>query len=299
MKKKAVKGESGQLRLGIPKGSLEESTYNLFRKAGFKITRSERSLYPSVDDSELAVMLFRPQEMPRYVEEGVIDAGVTGYDWIVENDSKVVEVRDLTYAKQTTQPVRWVLACHESSKFKSVYDLEGKRIATELVNVTRDYLRKKRVRAEVEFSWGATEAKPPRLADAIVEATETGSSLRANNLRIIDTVLTSTPKLIANRASYQDRWKREKIDNLALLLGGAMVAEQKVGLKMNVPERCLKAVLKKLPALKKPTIAPLSEKGWYDVETVIDEKIVRTLIPELKRAGASGIIEYPLNKVID
>lgn len=288
-----------KLRLGIPKGSLEESTYHLFRKAGFRITGSERSLYPSVDDTELAVMLFRPQEMPRYVEEGVIDAGVTGYDWILENSSKVIEVRDLAYSKQTNRPVRWVLACHEDSKFKSVDDLEGKKIATELVNVTREFLRKKGVKAVVEFSWGATEAKPPRLADAIVEATETGSSLRANHLRIIDTVLTSTTKLIANPKSYKDPWKRDKIDNLALLLGGAIVAEQKVGLKMNVPEKYLKNVLKKLPALKKPTVAPLSEKGWYDVETVIDENVVRTLIPELKRAGASGIIEYPLNKVID
>lgn len=288
-----------KLKLGLPKGSLEEATYNLFRKAGFRIVTSARSFYPTVDDEELEIILFRPQEMSRYVEEGVIDAGLTGYDWILENGSSVVEIKDLTYAKQTNRPVRWVLAVHNDSPVKTVRDLRGKKIVTELVHVTKRYLHRNGVEAEVEFSWGATEAKPPRLADAIVEATETGSSLRANNLKIVDTVLVSTTKLIANKASYRDAWKKEKLDNIALLLEGAMAAEEKVGLKMNVAEKNLKKVLKVLPALKNPTIAPLSTKGWFDVETIIDEKIVRTLIPQLKKLGASGIIEYPLNKVID
>lgn len=288
-----------KLKLGLPKGSLEEATYNLFKKAGFRITAASRSFYPSVDDEELEIILFRPQEMSRYVEEGVIDAGLTGGDWILENKSKVVEIIDLIYSKQTNKPVRWVLAVHNDSNVKSVKDLAGKKIVTELVNATKEYLKRHHVSAEVEFSWGATEAKPPRLADAIVEATETGSSLRANNLRIVDTVLTSTTKLIANKKSYSDHWKKEKLDNIAMLLQGAMAAEAKVGLKMNVPEKMLDNVLKILPALKNPTVAPLSTKGWFDVETIIDEKIVRNLIPQLKKAGASGIIEYPLNKVID
>ncbi len=288
-----------KLKLGLPKGSLEEATYNLFKKAGFRITTASRSFYPTVDDEELEIILFRPQEMSRYVEEGVIDAGLTGGDWILENKSKVVEIIDLTYSKQTNKPVRWVLAVHNDSHVKSVKDLGGKKIVTELVNVTKDYLKKHHVDAEVEFSWGATEAKPPRLADAIVEATETGSSLRANNLRIVDTVLTSTTQLIANKKSHADHWKKDKLDNIAMLLQGAMAAEEKVGLKMNVPEKMLKNVLSILPALKNPTVAPLSTRGWFDVETIIDEKIVRTLIPQLKKAGASGIIEYPLNKVID
>lgn len=288
-----------KLKLGLPKGSLEEATYNLFKKAGFRITTASRSFYPSVDDEELEIILFRPQEMSRYVEEGVIDAGLTGHDWILENESKVVEIIDLTYSKQTNKPVRWVLAVHNDSPVKSVKDLKGKKIVTELVNVTKNYIKKHQVEAEVEFSWGATEAKPPRLADAIVEATETGSSLRANNLRIVDTVLTSTTKLIANKKSYSDSWKKDKLGNIAMLLQGAMAAEEKVGLKMNVPEAKLESLLKILPALKNPTVAPLSTKGWVDVETIIDEKVVRTLIPQLKKAGASGIIEYPLNKVID
>ena len=288
-----------KLKLGLPKGSLEEATYNLFKKAGFRITTASRSFYPSVDDEELEIILFRPQEMSRYVEEGVIDAGLTGHDWILENESKVVEIIDLTYSKQTNKPVRWVLAVHNDSPVKSVKDLKGKKIVTELVNVTKNYIKKHQVEAEVEFSWGATEAKPPRLADAIVEATETGSSLRANNLRIVDTVLTSTTKLIANKKSYSDSWKKDKLGNIAMLLQGAMAAEEKVGLKMNVPEAKLESLLKILPALKNPTVAPLSTKGWVDVETIIDEKVVRSLIPQLKKAGASGIIEYPLNKVID
>jgi ATP phosphoribosyltransferase len=287
-----------KLKIALPKGSLEEATYEIFGKAGFRIVPASRSYYPSVDDEELDIVLYRPQEMPRYVEDGVVDCGLTGYDWVVENDADVVEVCELAYSKQTSRPVRWVLAVHENSTFQSVKDLKGKKIATELVNVTAKYLAKHKVKAEVEFSWGATEVKPPVLADAIVEATETGSSLRANRLRVIDTVLTSTTRFIANKASYKDAWKRRKLDNLVILLKGAITAQAKVGLKMNVPKKSLKQVLKILPALKKPTISNLSEDGWYDVETIIDEEVVRHLVPELKAAGASGIIEYPLNKVI-
>lgn len=287
-----------KLRLGLPKGSLEESTFNLFKKAGFKISGRSRSYYPYCDDQEIEIILFRPQEMPRYIEDGVIDAGLTGYDWIVENGSDVVEVLDLVYAKQTKQKVRWVLCVKEGSKFKSVKDLQGKKIATELVNVTKKYLKKNKVKADVEFSWGATEVKPPDLADAIVEVTETGSSLRANNLKIIDTLLESSTKLIANKASYKDKWKKEKIDTLAMLLNGAIIAEDKVGLKMNVPEKALKNILNILPAMQRPTVSSLSEDGWYDVDTILDENVVKFLIPKLKKAGASGIIEYPLNKVI-
>jgi len=288
-----------KLTLGLPKGSLEDATYRLLGKAGFAIIARSRSYYPIINDEEIACILLRPQEMSRYVEDGIVDAGLTGYDWIIENNSKVEEILDLTYAKQTRKKVTWVLAVKNDSKFKSVKDLQGKKIATELVNVTKKYLRKHNVTADVEFSWGATEVKPPVLADAIVEVTETGSSLRANNLRIIDVVLESSTKFIANKKSYIDSWKKEKIDTIALLLNGAIQAEDKVGLKMNVREKDLDAILTLLPALKKPTIAPLSAKGWYDVETIIDEDIVRKLIPALKKAGASGIIEYPLNKVID
>jgi ATP phosphoribosyltransferase len=287
-----------KLKLGLPKGSLEEATYRLFAKAGYKISVRARSYYPHIDDADIEIVLFRPQEMSRYVEDGIIDAALTGYDWIVENNSKVVEILDLTYAKQTRQNVKWVLAVKEDSRFKTVKDLQGKKIATELVQVTKRYLKKNKVQAEVEFSWGATEVKPPLLADAIVEVTETGSSLRANNLRIIDVVLESSTKFIANKASVADTWKKEKIDILAMLLNGAIQAEEKVGLKMNIGKNDLENILRILPALKRPTISTLSEEGWYDVETIIDEKVVRTLVPELKKAGASGIIEYPLNKVI-
>lgn len=287
-----------KLKLALPKGSLEEATYNLLRKAGFNTSVDSRSYFPVVDDPELEVVLYRPQEMSRYVEEGVVDCGLTGHDWVVENDSQVLELCELTYSKRTKNPVRWVLAVHEDSPYRKPEDLQGKKIATELVNVTQEYLRKKKVKAEVEFSWGATEVKPPKLADAIVEATETGESLRANRLRIIDTVLVSTTQFIANKKSYTDSWKRRKMDNFILLLNGAILAQDKVGLKMNVAEKDLKKVLKILPALKTPTISSLSDKGWYDVETIADEAIVRELIPELKKAGASGIIEYPLNKVI-
>lgn len=287
-----------KLKIALPKGSLEEATYNLFKRAGFKINVNSRSYIPSIDDPEIEVVLFRPQEMSRYVEEGIVDCGLTGHDWIVENESDVVELCELQYSKRTSNPVRWVLAVHESSPFKSVKDLKGKKVVTELVGVTKRYLKKNKVDAEVEFSWGATEAKPPRLADAIVEATETGSSLRANKLKIIDTVIVSIPKFIANKKSAKDPWKKQKIDNLIMLLEGAMRAQEKVGLKMNVEKKNLNRILSLLPAMKKPTIANLTDKNWLDVETIIDESVVRELIPALKKAGASGIIEYPLNKVI-
>ena len=289
---------ANKLKIALPKGSLEEATYNLFKRAGFKINVNSRSYIPSIDDPEIEVVLFRPQEMSRYVEEGIVDCGLTGHDWVVENDSDVVELCELQYSKRTSNPVRWVLAVHESSPFKSVKDLNGKKVVTELVSVTKRYLKKNKVTAEVEFSWGATEAKPPRLADAIVEATETGSSLRANKLKIIDTVIVSIPKFIANKKSVKDPWKKHKMDNLIMLLEGAMRAQEKVGLKMNVEKKNLQKVLSLLPAMKKPTIANLTDKNWLDVETIIDESVVRELIPALKKAGASGIIEYPLNKVI-
>ena len=287
-----------KLKLALPKGSLEEATYLLMAKAGFNTSVNSRSYFPTVDDPELEVVLYRPQEMSRYVEDEVVDCGITGHDWVVENDSDVLELCELTYSKRTKNPVRWVLAVHEDSPYKTARDLNGKKIATELVRVTEDYLKKQKVKAEVEFSWGATEVKPPKLADAIVEATETGASLRANRLRIIDTVLVSTTQFIANRKSYAEPWKKRKMDNLALLLKGAILAQGMVGLKMNVSKKDLEKVLKILPALKKPTISNLSDKEWFDVETIIDEAVVRELIPELKKAGATGIIEYSLNKVI-
>lgn len=289
---------NNKLKIALPKGSLEEATYQIFKKAGFTIGVGSRSYFPSVDDAELEVILFRPQEMSRYIEDGIVDCGLTGHDWILENESDVQELCELQYSKRTRNPVRWVVAVHNDSPFKTVKDLEGKKVSTELVNATKNYLKKHGVNAEVEFSWGATEVKPPRLVDAIVEATETGSSLRANNLKIIDTVLTSVPKFIANKKSYQDPWKKKKMDNIVLLLQGAIRAQEKVGLKMNVAKKDLENVLKILPALKKPTIAGLSEEGWYDVDTIIDESVVREIIPALKKEGASGIIEYPLNKVI-
>ncbi len=286
------------LKIGLPNGSLQDATVKMFRKAGFNISISERSYFPVIDDEELKAILIRPQEMSRYVEDGVLDVGITGKDWVLENGSKVVEVAELVYSKQSLRPVRWVVAVAEGSKIKSPKDLEGLRISTELVNLTKKYLRRLGVKAEVEYSYGATEVKPPELADAIVEATETGSSLKANNLRIIDTVLESTPRLIANKGSWENPWKKRKIENVALLLNGAILAEEKVGLKMNVAEKNIKRILSILPAMKKPTVSTLSEKGWFDIDTIIDEKTVRTLIPRLKRAGAEGIIEYPLNKVI-
>ncbi len=293
-----MKKKNQKLKLGIPKGSLQEATVRMFRKAGFYVGINERSYFPSIDDEEIECILFRAQEMSRYVEDGILDVGITGNDWILENSSNVVRAAELIYAKQSMRPVRWVLAVPESSRVKKVRDLQGKRIATELVNVTRNYLKKNKVTANVEFSWGATEVKAAVGVDAIVEVTETGSSLRANNLREVATVCESTTQLIANRKSWMMPWKRAKIENMALLLKGAILAEEKVGLKMNVLKKDLKAVLALLPSMKKPTISDLSDPAWSDVDTIIDEKTVKYLIPQLKRAGAQGIIEYPLNKVI-
>jgi ATP phosphoribosyltransferase len=286
------------MRLGLPKGSLQDATLEKMAKAGFNISVSSRSYLPYVDDEELEIRLIRAQEISRYVEHGYLDCGITGYDWIQENGSKVHEVGEFQFSKVTRQPARWVLAVPEGSPIRSVKDLQGKRIATEVVKLTRNYLRKHGVKAEVEFSWGATEVKAHELVDAIVEITETGSSLRANNLRIVDTLLYSTPRLIANHASWKDGWKRRKIETLALLLRGALEAESKVGLKMNIAQKNLAALLHTLPALRNPTISNLSQEGWVAVETIIDEHVVRELIPALKAAGAEGIIEYPLNKVV-
>ncbi len=287
-----------KIKLGIPKGSLQESTAALFKKAGFNIKFSSRSYFPDIDDPEIECMLIRAQEMSRYIEEGVLDCGLTGNDWILENKSDVKEVANLEYAKTGSGKVRWVLAAPNNSDINSVKDLKGKRIATEAVNLTKEYLKKNNVRAKVEFSWGATEVKPPKLADAIVEITETGSSLRANNLKIIDTLLESTTKFIANKDSWKSKEKKRKIQDIALLLKGAIDAQQKVGLMMNVEKKNLKSVLAILPALQNPTISQLSDKNWIDINTIVDEKTVRDLIPQLKEAGASGIVEYPLNKVI-
>jgi ATP phosphoribosyltransferase len=286
------------LKLGLPKGSLQESALAKMAKAGFNIQVSSRSYVPYVDDEHLMVRLIRAQEISRYVEHGYLDCGLTGHDWIVENGSKVHEVGEFIFSKATSQPARWVLAVPENSPIRSPKDLQGKRIATEVVNITKRYLRKHGVKAEVEFSWGATEVKAHELVDAIVEITETGSSLRANNLRIVDTLLISTPRLIVNHTSWKDTWKRQKIETLALLLRGALEAESKVGLKMNLQEKDLASLLKSLPALRNPTVSSLSQPGWVAVETIIDEKVVRELIPQLKAAGAEGIIEYPLNKVV-
>ncbi len=287
-----------KLKLGIPKGSLEHSTIDLFRRAGFNIGASARSYFPSIDDPEIECMLIRAQEMPRYVEDGVLDAGLTGRDWVEENEAQVATVADLIYAKQSFAKVRWVLAVPESSRFQRLEDLEGKVIATELVGATRRYLARRGVRAKVEFSWGATEVKPPILADAIAEVTETGSSLRANKLRVLETVLESNTQLIANRASWQDAWKRRKLEDLKMLLEGAIHALGKAGLMLNVHKKDLPAVLAVLPALKKPTIAHLSEEDWLAVNTVLDEFTLRSILPRLKDAGAQGIVEYPLNKIV-
>lgn len=286
------------LKLGLPKGSLQESTLRLFRKAGYRIDVSPRSYYPQFDDPEIESMLIRAQEMARYVEDGVLDCGLTGLDWILDSNADVKEVAELRYAKEGFRPVRWVVAVPVDSKIKTLKDLNGKRIATELVNFTKRFLKSKGIEAQVDFSWGATEVKPPHLADAIVELTETGTSLRANNLRIVETILESTTRFIANKDAWKDPWKREKMENICLLLQGALAAEDKVGLKMNVHEKDLKNVLSQLPAMHAPTIAELTEKGWYDLDVVIDEKLVRDLIPRLKKAGATGIVEYQLNKVI-
>lgn len=286
------------LRFGLPKGSLEETTYEMFRKAGYKIRTDARSYYPEIDDPEIECILIRAQEMARYVEEGMLDAGLTGYDWIVETSADVVEVAELIYGKVGRTPLRWVVAVPEDCAIKGPKDLEGKRIATEAVGMTKRYLEKHGVNAIVEFSWGATEVKPPRLADAIVEITETGSSLRANKLRIIDTVCTTTTRLIANREAWKDPFKRRKTERIALLLQSVLAAEKKVGLMLNVNKDNLSKVLAILPALHRPTVSPLAEEGWYALITVIDETVARELIPDLLQAGAEGIVEYSLNKVV-
>ena len=287
-----------KLKLGIPKGSLETATIDLFRRAGFTITTSSRSYFPGIDDPEIECMLIRAQEMARYVEDGILDAGLTGRDWVEENDADVTAVADLIYAKQSFGKVRWVLAVPESSSFQSAKDLQGKIIATELVATTKRYLASHGVAAKVEFSWGATEVKPPVLADAIVEVTETGSSLRANKLKIIDTVLESNTQLIANKEAWKDQWKRRKLEDIKMLLEGAINALGKVGLMLNVSKKDLDAVLKVLPALKRPTISHLSDEEWLAVNTILDESTVRDIIPRLKQAGGQGIVEYPLNKIV-
>ncbi|GAB1401903.1 ATP phosphoribosyltransferase [Elusimicrobiota bacterium] len=287
-----------KLKLGFPKGSLQESTIELFKKAGIRINASSRSYFPSCDDEDIEIMLVRSQEMAKYVEDGVFDAGLTGHDWICESGAKVKEVCELQYAKSGFRPVRWVLAVPNDSKIKSIKDLNGKRVATELLNYTKRYFAKNKVNAKIEFSWGATEAKAGKLVDAIVELTETGSSLRANNLRIVEEMLVSTTRLIANNNALKDCWKKEKIENLAILLKGALAAEGMVGLKMNIPFKQLPVIEKILPALRKPTISNLSDGNWVALEVIIEEKIVKKILPALKRAGAEGIIEYPLNKII-
>ncbi len=284
--------------LGLPKGSLQEATYQMMRKAGFNVSSGSRSYHPRIDDDEIEARLIRAQEISHYVELGMLDAGITGYDWIVENGSDVVNVQELIYGKQGFRPVRWVLAVPEDSTIQCAKDLEGKRIATEAVGLTTKYLKKNGVNAEVEFSWGATEVKAPELVDAIVELTETGSSLRANNLRIVETILSSTTRLIANKAAWEDAGKRTKIEQLALLLAGALAAEAKVLLKLNAAESTVEIITNILPSLHAPTINPLNTTGWVAIETVIDESVVREIIPQLKKAGAEGIIELPLNKVI-
>ncbi|HEX5221249.1 MAG TPA: ATP phosphoribosyltransferase [Verrucomicrobiae bacterium] len=286
------------LRFGLPKGSLQDATIQKMAKAGWNISVSSRSYIPYVDDPEMEVRLIRAQEISRYVEHGYLDCGITGHDWVMENGSDVHEVGEFLFSKVSRKPARWVLCVPESSPVKSVKDLKGKRIATEVVNLTKKYLKKHGVKAEVEFSWGATEVKAHELVDAIVEVTETGSSLRANKLRIVDELLSSTPRLIANHGAWKDKWKRRKIETIALLLKGALDAEAKVGLKMNIREKDVPTLLRNLPSLRNPTISSLSQRGWVAVETIIDEHVVRELIPALKAAGAEGITEYPLNKVV-
>jgi ATP phosphoribosyltransferase len=290
--------KSSTLRLGLPKGSLEETTFSLFAKAGYKIRADSRSYYPSIDDPEIECILIRAQEMARYVGEGILDAGLTGHDWVLESGAQVVEVAELIYGKVGRKPLRWVLAVPNDSAIQSAADLQGKRIATEAVGMTQRYLAKHGVTATVEFSWGATEVKPPRLADAIVEITETGSSLRANNLRIIDTLCETTTRFIANHDAWADPFKHRKIERLAMLLKAVLAAESKVGLMLNVNAASLKQVLGILPALHKPTLSTLSDDGWYALNTIVDEKVVREIIPDLQAAGAEGIVEYPLNKIV-
>jgi len=287
------------LKLGIPAGSLQEATAELFKKAGYHIKFSSRSYYPEVDDPEIECMLIRAQEMARYVEQGILDAGITGYDWIIETEANVHQICELMFSKVSRRPVRWVLCVPEDSPVQSVKDLHGKRIATEAVGLTKRYLARHNVEAAVEFSWGATEVKPPKLADAIVEVTETGSSLRANNLRIVDEVLQSTTRFIANQDAFADSWKRTKCENIALMLESCLAAETKVGLMMNVRRADLASILGILPSLQKPTVSSLSDPDWVALNTIVDEQYVRTVIPQLKAAGACGIVEYPINKIID
>jgi ATP phosphoribosyltransferase len=290
-----------QLKLGLPAGSLQEATAELFRRAGYKVTFVGRSYYPTVDDPEIHCTLIRAQEMPRYVRDGSLDCGLTGYDWVLENEAagQVTELAELVFSKVSRRPVRWVLAVPNDSPVKDVKDLQGKRIATEVVGLTRRWLAERGVTAQVEFSWGATEVKPPRLADAIVDVTETGSSLKANNLRVVAELMQSTTRFIANPAACADAWKRRKMDDLILMLRGAMAAEGKVGLMMNVRTADLQRVLGLLPALQNPTVSSLSDPAWVAVNTIIDESVVRVLVPQLKAAGARGIVEYPLSKIID
>jgi ATP phosphoribosyltransferase len=288
-----------KLKLGIPAGSLQEATAELFHRAGYKITFSSRSYFPQIDDPEIECLLIRAQEMARYVQEGILDAGITGHDWVLETQADVEEVCELVFSKASRRPVRWVLCVPNDSPVKTVKDLEGKRIATEAVGLTKAYLAKHGVKAKVEFSWGATEVKPPRLADAIVEVTETGSSLRANNLRIVEEILQSTTRFIANKTSFADPWVREKLDNVSLMLKAVLAAEGKVGLMMNVRRDHLESVLRILPALQTPTVASLSDPDWVDVHTILDESTVRRIVPLLKVAGARGIVEYSINKIID
>ncbi len=287
-----------KLTLGLPKGSLQKSTLELFKKAGININATSRSYYPSSDDAELDLIFMRPQEIPRYVEQGVLDAGITGFDWTEENKSKVITVCELEYSKVSRQKCKWVLAVPENSKFKKPQDLKGKRIATELVNTTKRYFKKLKVPVEVEFSWGATEVKPPRLVDAIVDITETGSSLRANRLKIIDVLLETSTILIANKGAWADNKKKEKLESIKLLLEGTLHAENYEGLKCNVEEANLKKVIKVLPALHNPTVSLLSEEGWYAVETIITYADIKTVVPKLKKAGASGIVQYSIDKII-
>ena len=290
---------TGKLKLGLPAGSLQESAGRLFRQAGYNISFSSRSYHPVIDDEEIECTLIRAQEMARYVEKGVLDVGLTGKDWIVENNADVLEIVELVFSKQSRRPVRWVLAVPETSPIQKVEDLAGKRIATEAVNLTRQFLAKHGVEAHVEFSWGATEVKPPELVDAIVEVTETGSSLRANNLKILDVVMQSTPRFIANNQSYQESWKKSKIDDLAMMLSGAMAAEGRVGLMMNVRKAKLSEAVAILPSLQNPTVSPLADNEWVAINTIVEEDIVRNIVPSLKSIGVQGIVEYPLNKIID
>ena len=294
-----MKTDGRVLRLGVPKGSLQDTTIKLFAHAGYQIGVSSRSYYPTIDDPEIECILIRAQEMARYVEQGVMDAGITGLDWVLENRAKVQELADLRAPWPNYRPVRWVLAVKQDAPFTSVKDLAGKRIATEAVGLTKGFLKKHGVSAEVEFSWGATEVKPPVLADAIVDVSETGSSLRANDLRVLDVVLESTPRFIAHPASARDPWKRDKMDRLLLLLRAAIAAIDRVGLMMNVPRANLEAVLAQLPALAAPTISTLADERWVALNTVIQEHLVRELVPKLKESGASGIVEYPLSKIVD